>query len=143
MPVPTDENQLLTARGGKVSRSSNTPCSKSDIDGKCHWLQVMITLAAVPGGMWHCTNTHLEGANWPCSGVLLAWLMLEGEVFLSAGRCHGYFKSCNSTAGVSTAWQGDSCSSHVLLSKNSPHSLCAAGRLPARMDSVFTDREHA
>lgn len=81
----------------------------------------------------------LTGLPQVCSWLLM-FLMLKGEVFPrhpSAGRCHGHFKSCNSTAGVSTTWQGDSWSSHVLLSKNSPHRFCATGRLLDRMDSVF------
>lgn len=60
----------------------------------------------------------LTGLPQVCSW-LLAFLMLKGEVFPrhpSVGRCQGHFKNCNSTAGVSTTWQGDSWSSHVLLS---------------------------
>lgn len=81
----------------------------------------------------------LTGLPQVCSW-LLAFLMLKGEDFSrypSTGRSHGHFKSCNSSAGVSTTWQGDSWSSHVLLSKNSSHRLCATGRLLGKMDSDF------
>lgn len=72
VPLPVDYNQLLTDRGRKVSRSQNMPCSNCDIHEKCHWLKVIIILAAVFSGIWDCTNKQLKGANWPSSGVFLA-----------------------------------------------------------------------